>query len=321
MSTHVRSNVAAPAVDILLGTFNGARYLQAQIESLHAQQDVSFRILVRDDASTDDTPAIIARYRRAAPDSFVILSNPAPEGAIRNFSALLERSEAPYVALCDQDDVWVPHKLRALHTKMRELEARAGPDTPMLVHSDLRVVDDSLRELHPSFWRYSGFDPGHATFARLLVKNTITGCATLANRALVRLALPIPSSAILHDYWLALVCAAAGRSATVREPLVAYRQHARNVVGARPYGLRSAMARVTGGGGTWDMKARRDQAAALLERCEAFVTPENRALLEDFIGLPRRNWLGRRWTLLRRGILMPGVMRNLALFFLTRLDA
>lgn len=311
----------SPHIDILLAARNGARLLQAQIDSLLSQEDVSFRILVRDDKSSDDTPAIIERYRAAHPGLITCLDGSEALGALGNFARLLGEARAPYVALSDQDDVWARRKLRTLLAAMRDLEARCGADTPLLVHSDLSVVDDALRELQPSFWRYSGFDPERTNLARLLLKNTVTGCASLANLPLVRLALPVPAAALLHDYWLALVAAAAGRIAIVREPLVAYRQHARNVVGAREYGWRSAIARLASGAGTWDIDARRKQAAAVLERCGPRLTPENRTVLEDFISLPERSWLARRWTLLRHGIVMPGVMRNLALFFLTRLGA
>jgi len=309
-----------PAVDILLGTYNGARHLRAQVESFFAQENVAFRILARDDGSSDETPAILEQYARERPE-MTRLDDPGRQGVSGSFSRLLASARAPYVALSDQDDVWAARKLRTLLAAMRDLEARHGADTPLLVHSDLSVVDDALRELQPSFWRYSGFDPERTSLARLLLKNTVTGCASLVNLPLVQLALPVPPGALLHDYWLALVAAAAGRIAVIREPLVAYRQHARNVVGAREYGWRSAIARLASGAGTWDIDARRKQAAAVLERCGARLTPENRVVLEDFISLPERSWLGRRWTLLRHGIVMPGTMRNLALFFLTRLGA
>ena len=311
----------ASSIDILLGTFNGARHLRAQFDSLLGQEGVAFRVLVRDDGSGDETRAIVDEYRRAHPDLVTCLEGAGTLGLIGNFERLLAATQAPYAALSDQDDVWAPGKLSVLLSAMRDLEARYGPDAPLLVHCDLSVVDEALRELHPSFWRFSGFDPRRATLARLLVKNTVTGCASLANAALVKLALPVPRAALLHDYWLALVACAAGHIGTIAQPLVAYRQHQRNAIGARPYGLRSAAARLASGLETWDMRARRRQAAALLERCQSVMAADTRALLEDFIGLPGRSWLDRRRILLRRGILMPGVMRNLALFFLTRLGA
>ena len=308
------------SIDVLLATYNGARYLRPQIDSILGQEDVSFRILVRDDGSVDETPALIEHYRRTRPDRFIRVGGSDHLGAVGNFACLLREAKAPYAALSDQDDVWAPHKLRTLLGVMRDLESRHGPDTPLLVHSDLTVVDETLRERHSSFWRYSGFDPGATSLPRLLIKNTVTGCASLVNRALIELALPVPRAALVHDYWLALVAGAAGRLGIVEEPLVAYRQHPRNVIGARPYRLKALPGRLAGGFAQWDMGALRRQAAALSERCHASLAPEYRTLIEDFVNLPGRNWLGRRRILLRHGILMPGFARNLALLFWVRLD-
>ncbi len=311
--------VNSPSIDVLLATYNGARYLRPQIESILDQEDVSFRILVRDDGSADETPAVIEDYRRTKPDRIIHVSGSDHLGVVGSFASLLREAKAPYAALSDQDDVWVPHKLRTLLGVMRDLESRHGIGTPLLVHSDLTVVDETLRERHSSFWRYSGFDPRSTSLARLLIKNTVTGCASLVNRALIELALPIPQAALVHDYWLALVARAAGRVGIVEEPLMAYRQHARNTIGARPYRLKSLLERLAPGFALWDMGALRRQAAALSERCHASIAPEYRTLIEDFVNLPGRNWFGRRRVLLRHGILMPGLMRNLALLFCVRL--
>ena len=308
-----------PSIDILLGTYNGARHLQPQIESLLRQEDVSFRILVRDDGSIDETPAIIERYRRSRPDCFLVLASSGNIGATRNFATLLEHSDAPYAALCDQDDVWAPGKLRVLSGMLRDMETRHGSGTPMLVCCDLRVVDADLRERHRSYWRYAGVDPRHTNLAHVLIRNPVAGCASLVNRALIRLSLPVPREALVHDYWLTLVAAAAGHIGTIPEPLVDYRQHGGNIIGARPYHWRAVMRRLTSARASWDIGALQRQAAALLERCRAVLSPQARILVEDFVSLPDRNWIARRWLLLRHGILMPGLLRNLALLFCVRL--
>ena len=308
-----------PSIDVLLATYNGARYLRPQIESVLNQKDVSFRILVRDDGSVDETPAVIEHYKRLRPECIVHLGGSDNLGVIGNFAHLLGEATAPYVALCDQDDIWEPHKLRILLETMHDLEERHGIDTPLLVHCDLRVVDEALRERHSSYWRFAGVYPSRSSLPRLLLKNTIAGCASLANKALVRLALPVPRAALMHDYWLALVACAAGHVGAVEEPLMLYRQHERNTIGARPYNWRTFGDRIAGGLAHWDLSALRRQAAALSARCNSVLTAENRALIDDFVDLPKRNWIGQRWFLLRHGIVMPGLMRNLVLFLCMRL--
>jgi len=267
----------------------------------------------------DETPAVIEHYRRLRPECIVHLGGSDNLGVIGNFAHLLGEATAPYVALCDQDDIWEPHKLRILLETMHDLEERHGIDTPLLVHCDLRVVDEALRERHSSYWRFAGVYPSRSSLPRLLLKNTIAGCASLANKALVRLALPVPRAALMHDYWLALVACAAGHVGAVEEPLMLYRQHERNTIGARPYNWRSFVDRIADGLAHWDLSALRRQAAALSERCHELMTAENRALIDDFVDLPRRNWIGQRWFLLHHGIVMPGLMRNLVLFFCMRL--
>jgi glycosyltransferase involved in cell wall biosynthesis len=311
--------VANPDIDILLATYNGARFLEAQIESLLRQEDVPFRILVRDDGSTDGTLAIIDGYRRTKPDRFLVLNSSGKNlGAAGNFAALLAHSNAPHVALSDQDDVWVPHKLRVLSGTLREMENRHGPETPLLVCSDLYVVDEDLRMRHPSYWRYAGLNPSHTSLSRLLIRNPAAGCASLFNRALAQLSLPLPREALVHDHWLTLVAAAAGHIGIIREPLVYYRQHSVNIIGARPYDWRAVVRRLRSGA-NWDIGALQKQAAALLERCQSILAPKDQALIEDFVSLPDRHWIVRRWLLLRHSILMPGLLRNLALLFWVRL--
>jgi hypothetical protein len=100
------------------------------------------------------------------------------------------------------------------------------------VHCDLAIVDKALQPVANSFAIYSGLYPATAHFGVLLAQNQITGCASLINRALLTLACPLPKSLRMHDWWLALLAAAAGKVAYIPQPLVQYRQHAGNVVGA-----------------------------------------------------------------------------------------
>jgi hypothetical protein len=115
---------------------------------------------------------------------------------------------------------------------MRQLE-QAHPHTPCLVHSDLRVVDAQLATLAESMAAFNGLSMHARGLGAQLVSNTLTGCTALMNPELVRKALPIPAEAIMHDWWLSLVVSAFGHRHYMAEPLVLYRQHGANTVGAR----------------------------------------------------------------------------------------
>lgn len=229
---------------ILLPTYNGARYLAEQLDSLLGQTHTDWRALVRDDGSSDDTLAVIKTYLQAHPERFELvqdgLGNLGVKGNVSMLLSLaLQRMAQPplstgpcWVALADQDDVWLPHKLQTQLTLMRRLE-QAHPHTPCLVHSDLRVVDAQLATLAESMAAFNGLSMHASGLGAQLVSNTLTGCTALMNPELVRQALPIPAEAIMHDWWLSLVASAMGQRAYTDEPLLLYRQHGANTVGAR----------------------------------------------------------------------------------------
>lgn len=233
-----------PRIAILLPTWNGERFLRAQVDSLLAQDYPDFIIVCRDDGSRDASPAIIAEYAARQPQRFhVVPADGRNLGASGSFGFLLgyvlaHKAElglsSAWVMPSDQDDVWHRDKLRRSMARMQALEA-AHPGLPLLVHGDLEVVDESLVSIAPSFVRYQGLQPLRNSFARLLVSNTVTGCTALCNEALLRRALPIPAAAVMHDWWLALVAGAFGRLSFIDEPLLLYRQHGANTIGAREY--------------------------------------------------------------------------------------
>jgi glycosyltransferase involved in cell wall biosynthesis len=305
-----------PAVEILLATFEGARFLPAQLDSLWAQSDPDFQVLARDDGSCDETPAILRRHAEAHPGRLRLLEDGGGAGdPTRNFARLLEASRAPFVALCDQDDVWLPDHLALARARMAALEARHGAATPLLVHGDLEVVDAELRPLGPSFWRYQKLDPRAARrLNRALVQNVVTGCTCLLNRALVEKALPVPDDAVLHDWWLALVACAFGAVGEVPQPVVRYRQHGANAAGARRWQVGRALLRAFRTGELRvTLALTQRQAAVFLDRYGSELSPRQRATAAAYAGLSRRGFWGRRWTLLRHGLFKVGALRNLGL--------
>lgn len=309
----------ASMIEVLLTTYNGQAFLAEQIDSVLAQEGVDLRVLARDDGSSDDTIEILERYARDYPGRVNILRSPGRLGGPKSFGWLLDQANAPYVAFCDQDDVWVSCKLRKLLERMQILENKLGKDMPLLVHSDLGVVDRSLQPIHASFWSYSGIDPARQELQQILVKNTVTGCAMLFNRALVKRSLPIPEEAAMHDHWLALVAAAFGHIEAVSESLVSYRQHGNNAVGAQAHGWRKIFRWLLLNCGRKGITRLRRQAAAFYTRFEKQLSSEQSTPVSGFAYLPERGWFQRRIFLFRHDILMPGLISNLALLFCARL--
>jgi glycosyltransferase involved in cell wall biosynthesis len=245
--------VTAPLIDVLLATYNGAKFLHEQLESLCAQSYRNFRLLVSDDGSSDTTLAIVESFAVRLPAGCLrwVENSHRGGGAVRNFEALMNASRgdglARWVVFCDQDDVWLQQKLERLAQEMKLLESEE-PNIPCLVHTDLRVVNEQLQTIAPSFVEQQGIDTERVSLATLLSVNCVTGCAMMVNRALLAIALPIPQEAVMHDWWCALI-SSTGRRSFIAEPLVLYRQHGANQIGAkgRTFGDRIGRALRDGG--------------------------------------------------------------------------
>ncbi len=224
-----------PTLQILLATYNGERFVATQIESLLVQDFTDFEVLVSDDCSTDGTLEVIRRYAQLDPRIRIVDNDVRHGNARDNFFSLVERASAPYVAFCDQDDLWLPDKLSTAMDRMHNLEASHGSDTPLLVFSDLAVADENLSIVAPSVIAYSGADPKRLSFANLLSQNNAAGCTIVVNRTLYHdtLRLPADMNAVgMHDWWLMLTAAAFGHIGYVDQPTLLYRQHGSNSVGA-----------------------------------------------------------------------------------------
>jgi glycosyltransferase involved in cell wall biosynthesis len=233
---------AVPGVLVLLPVYNGQRFLTEQVESILNQRSVTTHLLCRDDGSNDGSAALLHDLHRRWPGRITVVEDRLGNlGASGNFSSLMRQAldlapagfgRADYIALSDQDDVWHSDKLAIGLAAIRSLE-QARPGAPALVHSDLRVIEEDGREIAPSMARYQGLRPDLSSLSAQLLSNTLTGCTSLMNRALLEKALPVPPEAIMHDWWLSLVASALGSRRYLDQALIDYRQHASNAIGAK----------------------------------------------------------------------------------------
>ncbi len=315
----------APLVDILLATWNGAPYLPAQIDSILGQTHDNWRLLIRDDGSSDDTVAIVRRYADAHPDRIRVLESDGRNlGAAGNFAALLERSTADYVMFCDQDDVWLPEKTATLLAELQGIEREHGTQCPVLVHSDLTVADRDLNAVASSFWAYQRLNPAKGRFLnRLLIQNAATGCAMMINRSLRQVAVPVPAGARMHDWWIALAAAAFGEIGYVPRPLVMYRQHGDNTLGAKRWDVFTLLRLLATGLFLRMCREKQALLATTQEQAAVFariyadrLTQEQLQLVRAYASIPERNFVARRIIVLRHGFLLDGLLKKLGLMVL-----
>jgi len=318
-------------VEVLLATYNGARFLREQIDSIltqsmapsiPGQDDADLRVLARDDGSSDGTVEILNEYAERFPGRFQLLPpGPASGNAKDNFLLLMKASTAQYICFSDQDDVWLPDKVSTSRKAMEQLESRWGPDLPLLVFTDLCVVDDQLRTLHASFWAHEKMVPERIhRFAAVLAQNVVTGCTAMVNRPLLELALRMPEDAFMHDQWIALLASVMGRAGVVKARTVLYRQHDRNIIGVREREparsvpewmrrFRNTDARL------FQWKVSQRQAVGFLRVHGDELSENHRELLRAYLRCgSSRSRLVRIATLIRYGFLRTGLLRKLALF-------
>jgi len=223
---------------ILMATYNGSRYLGQQIKSIQNQEHKKWELLVRDDDSCDKTQGLLEEIARKESRLKLISDGLGRLGPADNFGVLMQfayRTGANYVMFADQDDVWLPDKISRQMQLMEELEQVHG-DIPILVHSDLAVVDKHLKRIHSSLMAYQGIHHESTDPLKvLLVQNFVTSCATLVNRHLLQVVQPLPKGVLMHDWWLAQCAAACGLIGYIKDATVLYRQHGENIVGAKSY--------------------------------------------------------------------------------------
>jgi glycosyltransferase involved in cell wall biosynthesis len=268
-------------VSVALATFNGERYLGDQLASLAAQTVPPFELVVQDDGSTDGTLGLLEEFAASSAFPVLVAANEARLGFADTFLAAAGRCTGDAIAFCDQDDVWLPHKLARCRA------ALAQPGVVLAMHA-CRVVDGDLRPTGRVFPRYAS----SRTVARLDGDPwlAVRGMSMVFDARLPRRAdrRPRPRSHYVagafmhHDEWIYTLARAAGAVALIAEPLALYMQHGDNVAGAAG-GLAALVREIAGTGWTY-YRARRDQA---LDAEEAF---RELAAQEDDAGL-RSSWI------------------------------
>ncbi len=271
--------MADASISVAMCTRNGEPYVARQVRSILSQRPAPLELVVGDDASTDGTIAVIESEHAAAraddaelPTTLTIIRRDPALGVTANFAATIDACTGDLIALSDQDDEWMPGKLAALAA------AFAADPGLLLAHTDARLVDGDgtplgltlLDALEATSAERDGLAAGQA-LPVLLRRNLVTGATVMLRRTLLKSAAPIPAEWV-HDEWLAVIAASAGRVRLLPDPLIDYRQHGANEIGARRPGLADKLAR---------LREPRSERAARLATRTALLAERGRSL-----GLP-----------------------------------
>ena len=218
--------MSKPTIAVLMSTYNGEDYLAQQIESIQKQSYEDWRLFIRDDGSSDDTVKIIEEYQKK--DRRIQLINQEHIkniGVVRSFFELLENVDADFYMFSDQDDYWLPDKIKVTLEEMLKYNF----DLPNCVYTNLQIVDKNLNgeeRLLKRNWQ---------SFTNVLFTNNVYGCTMMINNSLkgmVNFKQIDYQRIYMHDWWLALIAAEFGNLRFIEKATILYRQHGGNQVGA-----------------------------------------------------------------------------------------
>ena len=192
-------------------TYNGEKYLKEQLDSIYAQTHRNIEVIVTDDCSTDRTVEILKEYEKAHKLKYYI--NEKNLGFTKNFEKAISLCNGEYIALADQDDIWLAEKIEILLNNIQE---------NLLIHSDCSIIDEE-NQVKNQYWKK---EHGNSIcIQNLLFNNVVTGCTVLFKKELTSIALPFPNIIAYHDWWLAICAAKFNKICYTPFPLVQYRQH------------------------------------------------------------------------------------------------
>ncbi|MFL1676655.1 glycosyltransferase family 2 protein [Paenibacillus dendritiformis] len=215
-------------VQVLLSAYNGELYITEQIQSILRQSYPHISILVRDDGSSDRTVELLQPFIEAYPDRIQLIGG-SNIGVVASFFELLRQSDpqADYFCFCDQDDVWLDHKIESAQ---RLLKTYSGKE-PAMVFTATELTDNHLQK--QGLWPKAPSKP--PSFYNALIQNIAVGATITINKAARDLFLNFSSvdhhKVIMHDWWFYLIVSAFGHVVYDSDPSMLYRQHGNNVIG------------------------------------------------------------------------------------------
>jgi len=200
-------------ISVCIPTYNGARYIRQQLQSILVQLGAEDEVIISDDSSTDNTVQIIREFGDPRIKLHTAQRFKSP---IYNLEHALLQAKGDYIFLSDQDDVWKESKVSVMRDYLERYD---------VVVCDSIVVDDRLEPVHASYFELMGSGSG---IVKNLLKNTYLGCCMALNRKILAKALPFPHDIPMHDIWLGFVGDVCGRTIFINEKLTLYRRHGNN---------------------------------------------------------------------------------------------
>ncbi|MDE7476969.1 MAG: glycosyltransferase family 2 protein [Lachnospiraceae bacterium] len=308
-------------VKIIMCTYNGAKYIREQLQSIADNSEDNWNIFISDDQSTDTTIKIVEEYQKKYPGKIVYKINSEKQGVIANFLNSIyevgsQMTDQDFIMLCDQDDIWKADKIKKTLKSMKELVRIHGNSIPLLVCTDATVVDDEMNVINESFRNMNHYHIKKLDLPHLMMENKVQGCTTMVNKSMAMMLDRLPQKATMHDSWLALIAAVFGKLKYIDEPTMKYRQHNDNIQGSIEYkdDVKNKFSNL--GGQRQIVMNTTPQAAEFLEMYGDKMPDQVKAVVKAFATLSQQSFFVRRYHIIKYHMWKSGILRNIGLMVL-----
>lgn len=305
-------------VDIVMSVYNGERFLKEMLDSIAAQTFTDWHLVIRNNGSTDSTSAIINSFISEFTNKVTLIDSPTNEKFIPlSFGDALNHAKSQYLMYADGDDVWLADKVKMAVESITQAEKSYGVETPILVHTDLILVDEKLSVISNSMWKSQSLDPKRNSLNQVIMHSNACGNTFIFNRALYNLITPIPHGCIMHDYWTTCIAACFGKIVAIPSGSILYRQHGANSCGAYALNVASIIGKLKNINRI--KKSLLDKyrfAEIFLLRFRGRLSSNQILMLEALSSFDRISWFSRRLKLIQYSLYQNSIIRNAGLFIL-----
>lgn len=309
-------------IHIIMCTYNGESYIKEQIDSILNNTVTDWRLYISDDGSTDKTYDLAAEYAKEYPEKIILTThkNTADPSIhflekVRDISARMQSDD--YIMLCDQDDIWYSNKIQRTLECMNCLTARSGNAIPLLVCTDVEVVNEKKEQLAASYRKMNHYGIKNLDVAHLLMEHKAQGCTIMINKVLADKIKELPKMITGHDVWLELVAATMGKIDYVDEPTMAYRRHSKQfTVGEMGYWKILSKQIKNLKDQKYMVYSPAPQAKEFLRIYGSELERRIRELVEAYATLEQQSFWQKRCNIIRYHMWKTGIIKNIGMLIL-----
>ena len=255
-------------IDILMATYNGEKYLSEQIDSIVGQTYQNWNLLIRDDNSSDGTLQILEKYEKLDRRIKILRDNRGNLGIVKNFEELLKNSKSELIMFSDQDDIWFENKLD-MYLKIAEKLEFSG----FLIHSEAALFNKNHENISKgSFISKKAVKKG---LENVFFNYFVQGATILISKEIRDFIFPFPKEAYLHDRYIHLVSELFFERVFINQPLIYYRQHGNNQIGAKNTLKQLLSKRYFDKRDYWLIKF-------IYDKYNDFLTPNKKKMIEEY---------------------------------------